>query len=114
MRRQVGDVVVAPNGYSYTYIAGPEDKPQRILTHWLVAEKKYGRKKTAGERVVFIDGKRNNLEPDNVEYAMAANGRNTRAALMRREASLQDRIRELQVELEDVQLELKVMNNGKR
>jgi hypothetical protein len=114
MRRQVGDVVVAPNGYSYTYIPGPEDKPQRVLTHWLVAEKKYGRKKAPGERVVFKDGRRDNLSPDNIEYAMAANGRVTRSALMRREASLQDRIRELQVELEDVQKELKVMNNGKR
>ena len=114
MQRKVGDVVVAKNGYSYSYIPGADDKPERILTHWLIAEQKYGRKKGPGERVIFSDGNRANLNPSNIEYAVAANGFNTRKALLRREATLQDKIRELQAELDDVQLELKVMNNGKR
>jgi hypothetical protein len=114
MQRKVGDVVIAPNGYSYTYVEGADGKPTRVLTHWVVAEKKYGRKKAAGERVIFTDGNRANLKPSNIEYASSGNKSTTRKALLRREATLRDRIRELQAELDDVVTELKASSNGKR
>ena len=108
--REVGEVVVAQNGYSYTYIKGPDDKPKRILTHWLVAEEKYGRPKAADERVVFKDGNRRNLKPENIEYALG--GGKSRRVLLRKKIGLQDRMRELQAQLDDLEAEIKELDNG--
>lgn len=103
VRRKPGDVVVAKNGYSYTYVQeGKEVK--RILTHHLVARKKYGRPPAENERVVFDDGDRTNLDPSNISYAIK-NG-DTRKALLRRKATLEDKINELQAELDLVNTKL--------
>jgi hypothetical protein len=101
-RRKAGDVVVAQNGYSYTYIQNGQGL-KRVLTHWLVAEVKYGRPPAPDERVIFIDGNRKNLSPGNVEYAKKGN---QKKSLQRRQAYLVDRLRELQAELEDVEKQL--------
>lgn len=106
-RRKAGDVVVAQNGYSYTYIQNGEGL-KRILTHWLVAEVKYGRLPAPDERVIFIDGNRENLSPDNVEYVKKGN---QKKALQRRQAYLVDRLREIQFELDEVNDQLKDMND---
>lgn len=102
-RRQAGDVVVAANGYSYTYVPGDNDKPKRVLTHWLVAEKKYGRPPNAEEQVRFEDGNRKNLHPDNIVYVSKAN---PVSALKRRRSTLIDRIREYEEELREVEKKL--------
>lgn len=103
-RRQAGDVVVAKNGYSYTYVQNSSLKPDRILTHWLIAEKKYGRKPGPDEMVRFSDGDRRNLDPGNIIYVKK---NNPVSSLKRRRQGLIDRIRELEVELEDVNRQLK-------
>lgn len=102
-RRKVGDVVVAANGYSYTYVPGDDDKPKRVLTHWLVAEKKYGRPPKADEQVRFVDGNRRNLNPDNIVYVSKAN---PVSALKRRRSTLIDKIREYKEELREVEEKL--------
>lgn len=113
--RNVGDVVVAKNGYSYTYIEAGNGKPIRTLTHWVIAYKKYGRSAKPGERVVFKDGDRANLRPDNIEYVPS--GTNERKSLNRRKATLEDRIREARAELAEVDAALKRLDlarsNGK-
>lgn len=101
-RRKDGDVVIAQNGYSYTYIQNGQGL-KRVLTHWLVAEAKYGRPPAPDERVIFTDGDRKNLKPDNVEYVKKGN---QKKALQRRLAYLDDRLRELNAERDDVIIQL--------
>lgn len=103
-RRKVGDVVVAANGYSYTYEAGPGDVPVRTLTHWIVARKKYGRPPRDDEQVRFVDGNRKNLKPENVVYVSKSN---PVMSLRRRRATLMDKISEYQAELAEVEKALK-------
>jgi hypothetical protein len=91
-RSEVGDTRTAKNGYHYTKT---EEKWE--LTHHLIAEEKLGRKLTADERVVFVDGDRTNLDPDNIEVRRKAT-----ASLRRKEAQLVTRIEELQAQLDAV------------
>lgn len=98
----VGDTRVAPNGYHYT-----RTEEGWRLTHHIVAEKKYGRKLTEGERVVFLNGKRNDLSPSNVEIRQQA-----ATNLRRRQAQLEVRIEELQAELAIVNAELAQISKG--
>lgn len=109
--RKVGDVVVSANGYSYTYIPDRSGKPVRILTHWLIAEKKYGRPKKDGEKVVFIDKDRKNLNPSNIEYTTKPGGgtNSSKKSLTRRKIILEDRLREIRAELHEIDERLKEM-----
>lgn len=102
-RRKVGDVVVAKNGYSYTYVEGKDERPERRLTHWVVGEKKYGRPPKDDEMVRFKDGNRRNLEPENIIYISKSN---PISALKRRRDTLLDKIREYQEELRDIEKQL--------
>lgn len=102
-RRKVGDVVVAANGYSYTYVPGEEDKPKRVLTHWLVAEKKYGRPPREDEMVRFLDTNRRNLDPSNIVYSSKSN---PISSLRRRRNTLLDKIREYEEEIKDIEKQL--------
>lgn len=88
---------VSANGYDYTKT---EDRGW-VLTHWLVAEEKLGRKIQRGERVSFADGDRTNFAPDNIKVTQMGGG-----SLPRRKAQLEARIQELQAELEDVIAEI--------
>ena len=97
VKRKEGDVVVAQNGYSYTYVVGAHNTLQRFATHHLIALDKYGRPPREDERVIFKDNNRRNLDPDNIEYATKTTG-----TLQRRKATLEDRIRELKAELAEV------------
>lgn len=103
-RRKPGDVVVAANGYSYTYEEGPDGKPVRTLTHWIVGRRKYGRAHGADEMVKFKDGNRANLEPDNIIYVPK---NNNIASLRRRRNTLLDKIREYQEEIKEIEEQLK-------
>lgn len=102
-RRKDGDVVVSANGYSYTYTTRA-GMLVRTLTHHLIAETKYGRPPAADERVIFVDKDRANLDPKNIEYVKK---NSPRASLLRREATLKDKIREYTAELQDVQRKLR-------
>lgn len=78
------------NGYHYT-----REKGKWRLTHHIVAEEKIGRKIKKGERVYFKDKDRNNLDPDNIE--------------VRPVRTKEDRIREIQNKIADLQTELKML-----
>jgi hypothetical protein len=99
-KRNVGDVIVSQNGYSYTYIEGDDGKPIRVATHHLVGLKKYGRKPHADERVIFHDNDRANLSPDNILYVKKTD---QLAALRRRRSTVIDKINELQAELDQLE-----------
>lgn len=84
------------NGYHYTKQNG-----QWYLTHHIIAEKILGRKLEPDERATFKDGKRSNLNPENIEVKDKARG-----SLRRRKAQLEARINELQAELDEIIAEL--------
>jgi hypothetical protein len=88
---------VAKNGYHYTKM--PEGStPSWRLTHHLVAEKALGRLiDSTNERVVFDDGDRTNLAPENIRVVPKGKG-----SLHRQLASLDARISELQAQRRDV------------
>lgn len=96
-RSEVGATKVAKNGYHYTKT---EDRWR--LTHHIIAEENLGRKLTADERVVFIDGDRTNLDLDNISVR-----RKNTASLRRKEAQLATRIEELQAELDAVRYQIR-------
>ncbi len=84
-----GDTRIAKNGYHYTRTA-----IEWRLTHHIIAEEKYGRKvNTEKERVVFVDGKRDNLIPSNIEIREQG-----KTSTKRRIAQIEARILELEAE----------------
>lgn len=98
----VGARRISQNGYSYTKVS-TEGPNQWRLTHHIRAEEKLGRPvDTSVERVIFIDGDRTNLHYDNIKVVAKGKG-----PLTRRRADLEDRIRELQAQLDDVNAQLK-------
>lgn len=105
--RKPGDVVTAVNGYSYTYVKdelNPEGRPVRKLTHHVIAREKYGRWPAEDERVVFDDGDRTNLDPDNIKYTKKSP---KVVGLKRKYHALIERIREAEAQLDDVRKQLK-------
>jgi hypothetical protein len=96
-RSEVGDTHVAKNGYHYT-----RTEERWRLTHHLVAEEKLGRPLSDTERVVFVDGDRTNLDPDNIEVR-----RKVTSSLRKKEAQLVARIEELQAQLDAVRTQIK-------
>lgn len=95
-KSKIGDERTAPNGYHYTRTA-----EGWRLTHHIVAERILGRPLRQNERVEFKDRDRSNLTDENIHVTIQGRG-----SLRRRRAQLQERIRELQAELEDVEREL--------
>lgn len=97
----VGSTRRAQNGYSYTKVKN-EGPNQWRLTHHMIAEKNLGRPiDTSVERVVFVDGDRWNLKPENIKVVPKGQG-----PLTKRRADLEDRIRELKAQLDDVNQKL--------
>lgn len=96
-KSEPGDTRVAKNGYHYTRT---EEKWE--LTHHIVAEKKLGRPLKDTERVVFVDGDRTNLEPDNLEVRPKVT-----SSLRKKEANLVARIAELEAQLATVRAQIK-------
>ena len=87
-----GDTRVSANGYHYT-----RTQTDWRLTHHIIAEKRLGRSLKDDERVVFRDGKRSNLESDNLMVVPkgSASTNRTRARLTARIAELQAKLSEL-------------------
>lgn len=98
----VGTTRVAQNGYHYTKVATPNGKGQWRLTHHIIAEKKIGRTIREDERVVFVNGKKSDLRPENVEVREKGRG-----SIQRRKAQIEARIEELQAELDEINAELR-------
>lgn len=95
-KAEVGDKRVAPNGYHYTRCEGGWR-----LTHHIIMEKKLGRTLHDNERVVFVNGKRSDLRPDNLEVRERGT-----SSLRQRKARIEARIDELQAELNDIEAQL--------
>lgn len=91
-KANVGDTSINANGYHNTRV----EEGWR-LTHHIIMEETLGRKLRPNERVVFKDGKRDNLDPSNIVVSTSARG-----SLRRKKAQLEERIRELQAQLDDV------------
>lgn len=91
-----GDTRTSANGYHYTRTVD-----RWRLTHHLIAEQQLGRPLREDEGVYFDDGKRENLSPENIKVRDKGRG-----SLRRRRSVIEDRIRELQAELEEINKEL--------
>lgn len=94
----VGAKRISQNGYEYVKVqdAG-EGKPGWKLTHHVIAERKLGRPIRTDERVTFKDGKRSNLNPDNIVVVEKGKG-----SQRRRLAQIEARIQELQAERDEI------------
>jgi hypothetical protein len=89
---KVGATRISNNGYHYT-----KCEEGWRLTHHIIAEKLLGRKLQPGERVTFEDNDRTNFKPANIKVARTGG-----SSLERRLAALDDRIRELQAQREEL------------
>lgn len=94
-KAKVGDKRVSANGYLYTRTSTGWE-----LTHRLVVENRLGRKLTAQERVKFKDNDRSNIDPQNLVVTTVVPN------IQSRKAYLEDKIRELQAELLDLNKEM--------
>lgn len=103
-RHKPGDTTVSQNGYHYTYVER-EGRTVRLPTSWVVGKERYGNYPDKNTRVVFEDGNRSNLEPKNILYVPKVG--DDRAWLRRRKIYLEDKIRELRLELTNVNEKLK-------
>lgn len=93
-----GEVRVSQNGYSYT-----RTEIDWKLTHWVIAEEKFGRPIDASaEQVYFKDGDRKNLEPSNIGVRPKGT-----SSLRKRLAKLEAQIAERQAERQQILRQLK-------
>lgn len=99
-KAELGDTYIAANGYHYTKAALNGHEEFR-LTHHILAEQELGRPLREDERVVFLDGNRSNLDPDNI--AVRVKGK---ATARRRLAQLEARKLEIEAEIELVTKDL--------
>jgi len=93
----VGAVTVNANGYSQT-----KTENGWIGTHQLILEEKIGRKLLPGERAIFIDGDRKNLDPSNIDLNKGSVTQSIKARIAKLQAEIEDRqatIKELESEL---------------
>jgi hypothetical protein len=94
--RADGEENVAQNGYHYRKVDG-----KWVLIHHIIAEEQLGRPLRPSEGAYFKDGDRDNLDPGNIGVR-----RKGSAKLRSRLAAVEARIRELQVERDDLIKEL--------
>lgn len=95
-KAEVDEERTAPNGYHYV-----KTEDGWRLKHHLIMEATLGRKLEPDERCVFVDGKRHNLDPTNIEVREKGRG-----SLRRRKAHIEARLAELQAELDEINAEL--------
>lgn len=91
-----GATRVAANGYHYTKVDG-----NWRLQHHLVAEAKLGRSLLENETVRFVDGDRENFEPDNIQVLVKKT-----TSIRRRLAIIESKMADLQAEKEQLLKEL--------
>jgi hypothetical protein len=94
----LGDERWSANGYHYTKTTNGW-----ILTHRLLMEEKLGRALLPNERVVFKNRNKRDIRIENLELSVV---KSDRKKLMQRKASIQDKIREYQAMLLEVDEEL--------
>lgn len=93
----VGETKVSPNGYHYT-----RTETGWELTGRLIAAKNIGRKLRRDEQVRYFDGNRNNLSPDNITVRKV-----TAVTPDKRLARLEDKLREIQAQIDDCKEEIR-------
>jgi hypothetical protein len=94
-----GSERVSQNGYHYTKVRGKWE-----LTHRLVAEREIlKRRLAANERVVFRNGDRSDIRPENLTIKLT---NSDLTSLRRRKLELESRIRELEAQVEDINDEI--------
>jgi hypothetical protein len=94
----VGSERWSANGYHYT-----KSTTGWILTHRMLMEQKLGRSLLPHERVTFKNNNKRDIRIDNLELTEV---KNDRTKLLRRKASIEDKIREFEAMLEEVNEEL--------
>jgi len=95
-----GSITINANGYSQTKI----ENGKWIGTHVLILEEKLGRKLRAGERALFKDGDKTNLDPDNIILGESYSKSSVLARIARLRAEVDDRlavIKDLESQLEE-------------
>lgn len=93
----IGSERVSANGYRYRKI----DDGRWELVHRLVAEEKLGRALTNNEYAAFVDGNRQNLDPENIVVRLRG-----RTSLRRRLALVEARLAELSAERDHLKARL--------
>jgi len=83
----IGTVTINANGYSQTKVG----EGKWTGTHQLILEKKLGRKLRPGERAIFKDNNRSNLDPDNIELNKGSVTQSTKARIAKLRAEIEDR-----------------------
>jgi hypothetical protein len=76
-RREDGSEYQAANGYWYRKVNG-----KWKLKHHIVAEEGLGRPLSQGERVIFLDKDRNNLDPSNIKVVQKKSSKEDRIAYL--------------------------------
>jgi hypothetical protein len=93
----LGTETVNANGYTQV-----KTEEGWIGKHNLILEKKLGRKMLPGERAIFKDNDRSNLDPDNIILSEGHKKKSIAARIAKYQAEILDRqewIRELEKEL---------------
>jgi hypothetical protein len=88
------------NALGYTQVKTEEGW---VGKHILILQEKLGRKLRSGERAIFSDGDKENLDPDNIILAEPRSARSLRARIAKLQAEIEDRqalIKDLEKELE--------------
>jgi HNH endonuclease len=94
----VGTETINQNGYRQRKT---EDRGW-VAVHVLLMEEKLGRRLAPNEFVKFVDGRRSNLDPSNLELRVRGDAKSPQARL----AAVEARIEELQAEAEELRKEI--------
>jgi hypothetical protein len=89
------------NALGYTQVK-TEDRGW-VGKHILMLEEKLGRRLRPGERAIFFDGNKENLDSDNIVLAEPRTARSIKARIAKLQAEIEDRqavIKDLEEELE--------------
>jgi hypothetical protein len=86
-RAEVGTETTNANGYTQV-----KTEEGWIGKHTLILEEKLGRKLVPGERAIFKDGNRANLDVDNVVLSEAQNTKSIESRIAKLRAEIDDRV----------------------
>jgi hypothetical protein len=98
IRCEVGTETTNANGYVQV-----KTEKGWIGKHTKILEEKLGRKLVPGERAIFKDNNRANLDPNNIVLSEALNTQSIQSRIARYRAEIEDR----QALINDLELELK-------
>jgi len=94
----LGTETTNANGYTQVKVANGK----WIGKHVIIAQERLGRTLLPGERAIFKDGNKENLDPENIEVVSTG----TRKSIKAKIAKLQSEIEDRQAVIESLELEL--------